>query len=66
MSFSQNKYIVFSFKLTKIKYIKTICAPKLWNIIFDIEEKLIENPAIFKATVKTKLVLVETAIVYFE
>ena len=40
-------------------------APKLWNIILNIEEKLIEKRAIFKATIKTKLLLLENAIVYF-
>ena len=60
-SFSQNNYIVPSFKLTKSKCRITIRAPKLWNIILNIEEKLIENPA----TIKTKLVLQENAIVYF-
>ena len=64
-SFSRNNYILPSFKLTKSKYRTTIRAPKLWNIILNIEEKLIDNPAIFKATIKTKLVLVENAIVYF-
>ena len=29
------------------------------------EEKLIEKPAIFKTTIKTTLVLLENAIVYF-
>ena len=42
-SFSQNNYIVPSFKLTKSKYRITIRAPKLWNIILNIEEKLIKN-----------------------
>ena len=55
-SFSQNNYIVPSFKLTKRKYRITIRARKLWNIILNIEEKLIEKPAVFKATLKTKLV----------
>ena len=64
-SFSQNNYIVPSFKLTKSKYRITIRATKLWNIILNIEENFIENPAIFKATIKTKLVLLENAIVYF-
>ena len=64
-SFSQNIYIVPSFKLTKSKYRIIIRAPKLWNIVLNIEEKLIEKPAIFKATIKTKLVLLENAIVYF-
>ena len=64
-SFSQNNYIAPSFKLTKSKYRITICAPKLWNIILNIEEKLIEKHANFKATIKTKLVLLENAIVYF-
>ena len=64
-SFSQNNYIVTFFKLTKSKYRIKIRAPKLWNIILNIEEKLIEKPAIFKATIKTKLVLLENAIVYF-
>ena len=50
-SFSQNNYIVRSFKLTKRKYRITIRSPKLWNIILNIEEKLIEKPPIFKATV---------------
>ena len=39
--------------------------PKLLNIILNIEEKLIENPAVFIVTIKTKLVLLEKAIVYF-
>ena len=56
-SFSRNNYIVPSFKLTKSKYRITIRAP--------IEENFIENPSIFKATLKTKLVLLENAIVYF-
>ena len=64
-SFSQNNYIVPSLKLTKSKYRIAIRAPKLWNIILNIEEKFIEKPAIFKATIKTKLVLLENAIVYF-
>ena len=37
-SFSQNNYIVTSFKLTKNKYRVTIPAPKLWNIILSIEK----------------------------
>ena len=64
-SFSQNNYIVPSFKLTKSKYRITVRALKLWNIILNIEEKLIEKHAIFKATIKTKLVLLDNAIVYF-
>ena len=64
-SFSRNNYIVPSFKLTKSKYRITVRALKLWNIILNIEEKLIEKHAIFKATIKTKLVLLENAIVYF-
>ena len=63
-SFSRSNYILPSFKVTKSKY-RIICASKSWNIILNIEEKLIENPAIFKATIKTKLVLLENAIVYF-
>ena len=43
----------------------TIPAPKLWNIILNIEEKLTEKHANFKATVKTKLVLLENATIYF-
>ena len=64
-SFSENNYIVPSFKLTKSKYRMTIHAPKVWNIILIIEEKLIEKHAIFKATIKTKLVLFENPTVYF-
>ena len=64
-SFSQNNYIVPFLKLTKSKYRITIRAPKLWNVILNIEEKFIENPAIFQATIKTKLVLFEKAIIYF-
>ena len=64
-SFYRNNYIVPSFNLTKSKYRITICAGKLWNIILNIEEKLVEKLAIFKATIKTKLVLLENAIVYF-
>ena len=64
-SFSQSNYIALSFKLTKSKYRITVRALKLWNIILNIEEKLIEKHAIFKATIKTKLVLLENAIVYF-
>ena len=52
-SFSQNNYITSSFKLIKSKYRITTCAPKLWNIILNMEEKLIAKPAIFKATIKT-------------
>ena len=33
--------------------------------MLDIEEKLVEEPAIFKKTIKTKLVLLENAIVFF-
>ena len=64
-SFSRINYVVPSFKLTKIKYRITIHAPKLWNIILNISEKLIEKPAILKAIIKTKSVLLESAIVYF-
>ena len=64
-SFSQNNYIVPSFKLTKSKYRITIRAPKLWNIILNIEEKCIEKHANLKVTIKIKLVLLENAIVYF-
>ena len=60
-SFSQNNYVVPSFKLTKSKYRITIRAPELRNIILNIEEEL----AIFEGTIKTKLVLLEKAIVYF-
>ena len=63
-NFSRDNYIVPSFKLTKSQQRITIRAPKLWNIILNTEEKLIENPAIFKATIKTKLVLLENAIAY--
>ena len=52
-SFSQNNYIVPFFKLIKSKYRITICALKLWDIILNMEEKLIAKPAIFKATIKT-------------
>ena len=64
-SFSQNNYILPSYKLTKSKYRTTIRAPKLWNIILNIEEEFIEKPSIFEAAVKTKLVLLENAILYF-
>ena len=64
-SFSWNYYILLSFKLTKSNYRITIRATKLWNIILNIEEKLLEKPAIFKVAIKTKLVLLENAIVYF-
>ena len=64
-SFSQNNHIVPSFKLTKSKYGTTIFAPKLWNIILNRERKLIEKYANFKAIIKTKLVLIENAVVYF-
>ena len=47
-------------KLQKSKYRITIRAPKLWNIILNIEK-----PDIFKATIKPKLVLLENAILYF-
>ena len=59
-SFSGSNYTVFCIKLTKSKYRITVRAPKLWNIILNIEEQFIENPAIFKATIKTNLVLLET------
>ena len=64
-NFSRNNYIVPSFKLTESKYIIIICAPKLWNIILNIEEKVIESPSIFKATINDKLVLLENAIACF-
>ena len=69
ISFSANDYIVPSFKLTKTKYVTTMRASKyclkyLWNIVLNIEKKLIENPDIFGGTIKTKLVP-ENAIVYF-
>ena len=54
-SFSQNNYIVTSFKLTKSKYRITIHGPKLWNIILNIKENLIEKHANFKATKKTNV-----------
>ena len=57
--------MVPSFKLTKSKYRITIRTPKLWNIILNIEEKLIEKQVIFEEIIKTKLVLLENAIVYF-
>lgn len=50
-------------KLTKNKYKKR--APKLWDIILKIEEKLIENPDIFKTIIRTVLVLLENAFIYF-
>ena len=52
-SFSQNNYIVSSFKLAKSKYRITISTLKLRNSILNIEEKLIEKSAVFKATIKT-------------
>ena len=64
-SFSENNYFLPSFELKRSKYRIAIRAPKLWNIILNVEEKLKEKPAIFKATIKTKLVLPENAIVYF-
>ena len=48
ISFSRNDYTVPSFKLTKCNCRITIRAPKLWNIILNIEEKLIEKHAILK------------------
>ena len=63
--FSKNKYLVPSFKVTKSKYRITIRAPKMWNIILNIEEKLIKYPAIFKGTIKTQPLSLENAIVYF-
>ena len=45
-SFSQNNCFVPSFKLTGSKYRITIRAPILWNVILNIEEKLIGKPAI--------------------
>ena len=42
-SFSQNNYIVPFFKLSKSKYRITIRAPTLWNIILNIEEKLLKR-----------------------
>ena len=47
-SFSQNNYIVPSFKLSKCKYRITIGASQLWSIVLKIEEKLIEKPAFLK------------------
>ena len=63
ISFCRNNYIAPSFKLTKSNYRLTIRVPKLWNIILN--KKNIEKPAIFKATIMTKLVLLENEIVYF-
>ena len=63
--FSRNSYIVPSFKLTKSKYRIIIRTPKMGNIILNIEEKLIENLTIFKTTIKTKLLLLQNAILYF-
>ena len=65
ISFSWNNYIVPSFNLTKSKYRTTIRAPKLWNIILIVEEKLVENPVTLKATIKRKLVLLKNVIVVF-
>ena len=65
-SFSQTNYIVPSFKLTKNKYKIKIHAPKLWNIILNIEEKLIEKLSIFEATIRAKLALLENPFVYFD
>ena len=65
-SFSQNIYIVSSFKLAKSKYRITIRAPKLRNIILVIEVKPIEKSAIFKATIKSKVLLLEKTTVYFD
>ena len=62
--YSRNDYLVSSFKLTKNKYTITIRPPKLWNIILNIKEKLIEKTEVFKKTIKTTLVLLENAIVY--
>ena len=53
-NFSRNNYVVSYFKLTKGKYRITIRDPKIENNISNKEEKLIENPAIFKATTKNK------------
>ena len=47
-SFSRNNYIVPFFKLIKSTYRITIRTPKLWNIILNTEEKLIENHAILR------------------
>ena len=63
--FLEKNYLASFFKLTKSKYTITIHAPKLWNIILNTEEKLIEKPAIFKKAIKIKLVLLENTIVYF-
>ena len=51
-SFPGNNCVVPFFKLIKSKYRITIRPPILWNIILNIEEKLIEKPATFKATLK--------------
>ena len=64
-SFSRNNYILPSFKLRKNKYRTATRAPKLWNIILNIEQKFVENPEILKVTIKTKLVLLEHAIINF-
>ena len=57
--------MVPSFKLTTSKYRTTIHALEWWKNISNKEEKRIENPGIFKATTKTKLVSLGNAIVYF-
>ena len=41
-SFSGSNYTVPCIKLTKSKYRITVRAPKLWNIILNIEEQFIE------------------------
>ena len=64
-SFSSSKYFAPSFKLTKSKCRITIRALKLWNTILNTEEKLVEKYTIFKATIKTKLVLLQNPIIYF-
>ena len=52
-NFSQNNYIVPFFKLTKYDCRRTIRAPKLGNIILNIEEKLVEkNPCNFQSNYK--------------
>ena len=56
---------IAAFKLTKSRYSITIRASKLWNIILNLEKRLIENAAIFKVTVRAKLVLPENPVVYF-
>ena len=64
-SFSRNNYIVLFVKLTNIKYRITIRTPKLWNTILKIEKKNHSKITYSKAAMKTKLVLLQNAIVNF-